>query len=70
MSKGLLLILSCLFLSSFVLGVEIKSNNQTLINQRPKLITEVLNGQKLLIGDLNDPEKNILYIANLKGTPF
>ena len=70
MSKGLLLILSFLFLTSIVFSVEIKSNNKTLIYQKPKIITEVLNGQKLLIGDLNDPEKNILYIANLKGTPF
>lgn len=48
----------------------IKYNNRTLINQEPKLIDSVKNGQKLLIGDLNDPERNILYIANVKGTPF
>jgi len=33
------------------------------------LIASVKNGQKMLIGDLKDPEKNYLYVANLKGTP-
>lgn len=70
MTKALLLILSCLLISNIVFGVEIKRNTKDLIFQKPKLIAQVPNGQKLLIGDLNDPEKNILYLANLKGTPF
>jgi len=34
---------------------DIKINNKTLINEKPKLIASVPNGQKFLIGDLNDP---------------
>lgn len=46
-----LLLLVCGTLHAF----DIKINNQTLINEKPKLIASVPNGQKLLIGDLNDP---------------
>lgn len=52
------------------LAFDIKTNNKTLINEQPKLIASVPNGQRLLIGDINDPERNILHIANLKGTPY
>lgn len=62
----LLLVLVCTVINSF----DIKINTQALLNEKPKLIDSVQNGQKLLIGDLNDPERNVLYIANLKGTPF
>ncbi len=47
----LLLLLICVTLQAF----DIKINNKTLINEKPKLIASVPNGQKFLIGDLNDP---------------
>jgi hypothetical protein len=53
-----------------VVSIDIVVNNKTLINEPAKLLATVKNGQKLFIGDLNDPERNILYLANLKGTPF
>lgn len=51
MKVFLLLLLMCATLHAF----DIKINTQTLINEKPKLIASVPNGQKLLIGDLNDP---------------
>lgn len=63
-----LLLLAFIILSAWT--IDIKINNKTLINEKPKLLASVPNGQKLLIGDMNDPERNILYIANVKGTPF
>ena len=65
--KSLLIIASILYLA---VSFNMVSNTEKLINQTPKLLAAVNNGQKLLIGDLNDPLKNYLYIANLKGTPF
>jgi hypothetical protein len=53
-----------------VVSIDIVVNNKTLINETARLLASVKNGQKLFIGDLNDPERNILYLANLKGTPF
>jgi hypothetical protein len=58
-----------LFLLVGVLSIDIRINNLTLIDQEPQLLAKVTNGQKFLIGSLDDPEKNYLYIANLKGTP-
>ena len=65
MLKSLIL----LILAGTALAVDIKFNNLTLINEEPKLLAQVPNGQKFLIGSLDDPLKNFLYIANLKGTP-
>lgn len=47
----------CLFLllCTTLLAIDIKMNTKMLINQKPKLIDSVPNGQKLLIGDLDDP---------------
>ena len=59
----LLLVCSCI-------SINIIANNKTILNEEPKLLAKVPNGQKFLLGDLNDPERNILYIANVKGTPF
>jgi hypothetical protein len=70
MKVSVVLQLLALFLMiSLVLSIEIKINSEVLINQEPTLIKSVNNGQRLLIGDLNDPKRNILHIANLKGTP-
>lgn len=52
MAKVLLLFL---LVCTSLLAFDIKMNNKTLINEKPKLIASVPNGQKLLIGDLNDP---------------
>jgi hypothetical protein len=65
--KSLLIIASILCLA---MSFNMVSNTEKLINETPRLLASVPNGQKLLIGDLNDPLKNYLYIANLKGTPF
>jgi hypothetical protein len=67
MTKFLLCVLALVVIS--LSTCPITHNAKQLINEPPKLLQTVTNGQKLLIGDLNDPEKNILYIANLKGTP-
>ena len=66
--------LSLIFLI-FLIGVtgepcKIKQNTKMLINDKPVLINQTNNGQKMLIGDLNDPEGNYLYVAKLKGTPY
>ncbi len=52
MSKPIILV--CLVISS-VWSIQIVSNNKEIINQEPKLLATVKNGQKYLIGDLNDP---------------
>lgn len=63
------IILLCLVICS-VWSIQIVTNNKEIINEEPKLLATVKNGQKFLIGDLNDPERNILYVANVKGTPY
>lgn len=37
------------------LSIDIKFNNLTLIDQEPQLLAKVANGQKFLIGSLDDP---------------
>jgi hypothetical protein len=61
----LILLLGCATFS-----FDIVMNNKTILNEQPKLLAQVPNGQKFLIGDLNSTERDILYIANLKGTPY
>jgi len=61
----LILLLVCATFS-----IDIVLNNKTILNEQPKLLAQVPNGQKFLIGDLNFTERDILYIANLKGTPY
>lgn len=54
---------------ALILACDIVQNTLPLIDQEPKLIKTVANGQKLLIGDPSHPQNDYLYIANLKGTP-
>jgi|LakMenEpi03Aug12_release.lakeMendotaPanAssembly.Ray.scaffolds.fasta_scaffold1743979_1 hypothetical protein len=35
-----------------------------------KLINQVPNGEKYLIGSLDDPQGNFLYVARMKGTAY
>jgi len=62
-------LLGILLLISIVCSLDVKVNRLPLLNEAPRLISQVPNGQKMLVGSLDDPEKNYLYIANLKGTP-
>lgn len=45
-------------------------NQLETIPDNAKTLMTVPNGQKLLIGELDDPLGNYLYIAKLKGTPY
>jgi hypothetical protein len=48
-----LFLLAIIILSA--LAIDMKINNKTIIDEKPKLLASVPNGQKLLIGDMNDP---------------
>lgn len=41
-----------------------------LVIDQPVLLNKTANGEKLLIGRLDDPEQNYIYVARVKGTPF
>lgn len=62
--------LCLLVLAAAVLSCDLVKNELPLIDQEPRLLKEVPNGQKFLIGDPRDLKGNYLYIANLKGTPY
>lgn len=66
MTKQYLLLL--LIVISF--ACDPKPNSKELIVGDPELIQNTTNGQKFIIGNLNDSEGNYMYVANLKGTPF
>jgi hypothetical protein len=68
MYKQTVLVLA-LIVATYTTTCPFIANQLPLINEEAKLLQEVENGQKFLIGDINDPLKNYLYIANLKGTP-
>lgn len=63
-------ILFILFLAGTVLSCDLVKNDLPLIDQEPRLVKEVPNGQKFIIGDPSDLKGNYLYIANLRGTPY
>lgn len=48
----------------------IDPNFQEIIDSSPVLMKATKNGEKFVLGDLGDPEKNYVYIANLKGSPY
>ena len=52
-----------------VLGCNMVQNTLPLVDQQPKLLLEVPNGKKYLVGDAVK-NGNYLYIANIKGTPY
>jgi isopenicillin-N N-acyltransferase like protein len=64
MKRPLILVL----LVALTLTCNLIKNELPLVDEEPKLLMEVKNGQKLLIGDPNNTQGNYLYIANLKGT--
>ena len=67
----MLRVIVVLILALWANSCEVKPNQKPIIYQPdPTLIREVDNGQKLLIGNLSDPEANYLYVAKLKGTPY
>lgn len=49
---------------------DMNPNRRILIIDAPTLISNNSNGQKLLIGKLDDPQQNYIYVAKLKGTPY
>lgn len=49
---------------------DLVKNDLPLVDQEPRLVKEVPNGQKFIIGDPSDLKGNYLYIANLRGTPY
>ena len=51
-------------------GCSVVQNNLPTIGEQPKLVKQVTNGNKYLIGDSSDPKGNYLFIANVKGTPY
>lgn len=55
---------------SFALTCDLNPNKLPLIEGEPKLIAQVPNGEKYIIGDLNDPLGNYLYVARMKGTAY
>lgn len=65
------MIKAIVFLSilALILSCTIVENNKVLIDQEPRLLKTVTNGQKFLIGDPSNPQGDYLYIANIKGTP-
>ena len=58
------------FIIALALACNLNPNTRPLVTGDPQIIDETKNGQKLLIGDLDDPEGNYIYVANLKGTPY
>ncbi len=57
-----------ILLLTLVFSCDLVKNTLPLIDQEPKLIKEVPNGQKFIIGDPSDPKGSYLYIVNVKGT--
>lgn len=49
---------------------DINPNKKPLIFEQPNLLKKTQNGEKLLLGSLEDPEQNYIYIAKVKGTPY
>jgi hypothetical protein len=45
-------------------------NKKPLIMDHPTLINKTTNGEKLIIGNLDDTQQNYIYIARVRGTPF
>lgn len=66
-----ILLLTCLIVAAFS-ACDLNPNKQPLIegNANAKLIGSVPNGEKYLIGDLNDPLGNFLYVARMKGSAY
>lgn len=59
-----------LFLVTVWLACDYTPNTMPLIYAQPQLIERVPNGERYMIGDLEDPHKNYLYVARLKGTAY
>ena len=57
-------------LTALAIACAYNPNHQRLVEKDPVLLNSVTNGEKFVIGDLNDSERNYLYVANLKGTPY
>lgn len=62
------LIILCILHLAFT--CDFNPNKLPLIEGEPKLIGQVPNGQKYIIGDINDPLGNYLYVARMKGTAY
>lgn len=59
----------CTFIA-VVLGCTVNPNKNLLITDQPVLLNKTTNGEKLVIGDRNDPQRNYVHIAKLKGTAY
>ena len=55
-------------LVTLALSCSLTPNQEPLVDEEPRLVKTVPNGQKYIIGDPSDPSGNFLYIANIKGT--
>ena len=51
-------------------GCSVVQNNLPTIGEQPKLVKQVTNGNKYLIGDSSDPKGNYLFIANVMGKAY
>ena len=61
-------IVTFLLLVALTLSCNIVQNQQPLVDEEPRLVKFVANGQKYIIGDPSNHSGNYLFIANLKGT--
>ena len=62
--------LSAFLCLTLVLSCNLVQNQEALVDEDPRLVKSVTNGQKFIIGDPTNPKGNYLYIANLKGTHY
>ncbi len=69
---GLLVLLTAAFAVELASdsSCPIDDNQEDLIFSAPTLLSSTANGQKLLYGSLDDPNKNYIYVANVKGTAY
>lgn len=58
------------YLLTFVMSCSVNPNKKVLIGDQPVLVNKTTNGEKLIIGNKSDPERNFIYVAKLKGTAY